>query len=217
LYGSIELTSDRATIGDAGVYAELNISLKSPTDSDTLANALKHSLGLSAIAPQAAVVSTPLVGYVQQAVGAASFPDGTVVIYFHLTLDEIMIYVLGKSIPQIKGRCSKVLKQVADIVPVRLKGASARIMIPISGTDVDILTGAKASWLNAFWASFKEKSLGKLVPSVVVAALAIYYFVPGAPAISSAVIALVATLVGVVMEAVLAARGTEPWKWKESQ
>jgi hypothetical protein len=82
---------------------------------------------------------------------------------------------------------------------------------------VDILTGAKVSWINAFWASFKEKSVGKLVPSAVVAALSIYYFVPGAPAISSAIIALVAMLVGVVAEAALAARGTEFWKWKESQ
>jgi hypothetical protein len=90
-------------------------------------------------------------------------------------------------------------------------------MIPISGTDVDILTGTKGSWINTFWASFKEKSVAKLVPSAVVASLAIYYFVPGTPAISSALIALVATLVGIVAEAVLASRATEAWNWKESK
>lgn len=199
------------------MYAELNVSLKSPTESSTLSTALKHNLGRSAIPPQSAVASTPLVGYVQQVVGAASFPDGTVVIYFHLTLDEIMIYVLGKSIPQIKGRCAKVLKQLGDIASVRLKSASARIMIPISGTDVDIFTGAKVSWISTFWASFKEKLVAKVVPSAVIASIAIYYFVPGTPAISSAIIALIATLVGAVAEAVLASRGTETWNWKESK
>lgn len=48
------------------VYAELNVILRSAASSSDLTAALATNLGNSVIAAQAAVVDTPLNGYVQQ-------------------------------------------------------------------------------------------------------------------------------------------------------
>lgn len=205
------------TSWESGVYAELNVSLKSPVVSTTLSYTLQANLGKSAIPAAAAVASTALVGYVHQVVGAAAFPDSTMVVYLHITADEIMVYVFGPSIPQIKQRCAWVLKQLERFPALSLGEASARILVPINGTDEALFTGKRVSWLKVFWDAIKEKSLTKIVPSAVGVALVIYNFVPSSAPVLSAIIGLVAAAIGAVAEALWSAWITESWKWKESK
>lgn len=198
------------------MYAELNVSFKSAVNSATISAELKAYLGNSAVPSPIAVAGTRLAAFVHNVVGAARFPDGVLIIYLHMPADEIVVHVEGISIPQIKSQCDKILKQLRNIKSMSIVTATARIMIPMNGTDEDILTGEGTTWRSAFWDSLKEKLVSKVIPPAMVAALAIYYFAQPNTPIVSAFIALAATTVGVLFEAALAARSIKTWKWKES-
>lgn len=198
------------------MYAEISMSLKSAVSSGTLSSALKNSLGTSAIPAASAVASTPWASFEHQVVGAASFPNGTVVAYLHIEpLNDVLISVQGTSIRQIKETCTKVVKQVESFRFLSVGSVSARLMVPLNGSDTDILTGQKVSWLNVFWESCKQNFLVKLVPALASVGLLIF-FIPASPSIASAFIAVAATLVSIVADAAWASRKAESWKWQES-
>ena len=199
------------------MYADLAVELKTGVQSNTLKIALADYLTNSAVPANLALAGKPLAGYAGQAVGAANFPSGTVVVYLHIVSDEISIYVYGKSIPQLKDQCTKSLKQLKRISGVKISKASASIMIPINGTDVDILTGQEGSWFRAFWEALKDKATSKLIPAAVVVGLSLAYFVPTSPPVATSIIAIAATAVGVLAEAGYSAWSTESWTWKESK
>jgi hypothetical protein len=199
------------------VYADLAVELKAAVLSNTLRTALSTYVGNSAVAPNLALAGTPLEGYAGQAVGAANFPPGTVVVFLHTANNQLTVYVQGKTIPQLKGQCVKSLTELKRIAGLRVSKASASIMIPVDGTDLDILTGEESSWLRAFWQGLKEKLTSKVVPAAVSAVIAVIYFAPSETPVAAAIIALVATFVGVLAEAAHSAWTRQAWTWKESK
>ncbi|WP_157382670.1 hypothetical protein [Burkholderia ubonensis] len=199
------------------MYAELNVLLKSGVQPATISGPLATYFGNSQIAPSIALAGTPIAGYANLAVGAASFPSGAVVAYLCTANDEISVYVFGKTIPQLKEHCAKAVKQLKKMRGIKVAKASASVLVPINGTDTDILTGDERSWFSPFWDALLDKSISKLIAACVSSGLAVLIFtLTGTPAING-LIGLAATAIGVVFEAVHSAWRSESWSWKESQ
>lgn len=199
------------------MYAELNVALAAGVEPNTVRDALKRHFGSSTVEPNDALQGTPIAGYVAQAVGAAEFPNGIVVIYLCIARDEILVYVYGRTISKIKAHCAKAVKLIKKINGVKISTASASILIPVNGTDVDLLTGAEGSWFGAFWGALVDKIFSKFAAAAVNAGLAYIVFPSSSNPLLSALVGVGATAVGVVVEASYAAWLSESWSWKESQ
>jgi len=199
------------------VYAELNVELKSGVQPGNISRPLASHFGNSQISVDDALANTPIAGYANQGVGAASFPSGAVVVYLCIANDEISVYVYGKTIPQLKEQCNKAMKLLRKIKGVKVAVASASVLVPINGTDVDILTGEEVSWLVLFRDALLDKSISKLITAAVNSGLAVWFFTSTTTPAIGALIGLAATMVGVICEAIHSACGAESWCWKESK
>lgn len=199
------------------MYAELNVSLAVAVEPKSIERSLATHFGNSAVDPALALVDKPIAGYVKQAVGAAKFPTGVEVIYLCTASDEILVHVYGKTIPKLKEHCSKAVKQLKKFGALKVVNATASILVPINGTDVDLLTGVEETWVGSFWDALVDKAVSKFVAAVINAGLAYRYFPVSSNPFLSALIGLGATAVGVVVEAAYAAWLSESWSWKESK
>ena len=196
------------------MHAQLEILLKSNVDSTVLSYDLRRHFGKSMLdsASEAAFLGSHL----PQAVGVVGFPDGAVMVFLHIAADELMVRVQGKSIPDLKERCGKILRQLERLKSVAVARASAMILVAIGGAEIMMLAGEQTTRLSVFWQSLSEKTVAKVIPSAVVTGPALYHFAPSSPPVASAVIAMAAALVGVLAEALIALLGNKSWKWKES-
>lgn len=199
------------------MYAELNVSLAAAVQPASISSSLAKHFGKSAINPASALQNTPISGYVNQAVGAAAFPTGVIVVYLCTASDEVLVHVYGKTIPQLKEHCAKAVKQLNKISSVKVVNSNASILVPINGTDVDLLAGQEASFFKTFWDALVDKSISKLAAAAINAGLAYRYFPLSSNPLMSALIGLGATAIGVVVEAAYAAWLSESWSWKESK
>lgn len=199
------------------MYAELNVSLAAAVQPASISQSLARHFGKSAIPPASALANTPISGYANQAVGAAAFPTGVVVIYLCTASDEVLVHVYGKTIPQLKEHCAKAVKQLKKIGAVKVANSNASILVPVNGTDIDLFTGKEDSWVGAFWDALVDKAISKLAAVGINAGLAYIYFPLSSNPLLSALIGLGATAVSVVVEAAYAAWLSESWSWKETK
>jgi hypothetical protein len=199
------------------LYAELNLSLAAAVLPASISKSLASHFGKSAINPAFALANRPIAGYSNLAVGAAAFPTGVVVVYLCTASDEVLVHVYGKTIPQLKEHCAKAVKQLKKDKVVKITHSNASILVPINGTDVDLLAGIEKSWFGSFWDALIDKSISKLVTAVINAWLAYTYFQSLSTPLLSALIGVGATAIGVVIEAAYAAWLSESWCWKESK
>lgn len=199
------------------MYAELRVVLKAGVQPEIIRGPLAKYFGQSRIEVVEALADTPIATYANQGVGAASFPSGAIVAFLCTANDEISVYVFGKSIPQLKDQCSKSLKPLRKIEGVKISSASASILVPLNGTDTDILTGVEISWWALFGDALLDKSISKLISAAATAALAVWLLNTTATPTISALIGLAATTISVLFEAIHSACGAESWCWKESK
>ncbi len=199
------------------MYAEVRVSLAKAVQSTSISTPLARHFGNSAITPALALANTPIAGYVNQAVGAAAFPPGVIVIYLCTASDEVLVHVYGKTIPQLKEHCAKAVKQLKKINAVKVANSTASILVPINGTDVDLLAGTEASWWDSFWHFLVDKMISKLVAAAINAALAYWYLPSSSSQFTSALIGLAATAISVLAEATHASWLSKSWSWKESK
>jgi len=199
------------------VYANLRIYLKSGVDRTAITRKLSSFFGNSSITPMEALEGTNLTDYAHLIIGSAKFPPGIKVIYLHLTNDEIQISVYGKSLAQIKTHCTNALKRLKKISEIKISNISASILITHDGTDIDILSGKEASPFRLFLSALTDRWTSKGVAAAVNAGGAALIFKSTENPLISATIGFVATLVGIVFEAIHHAWQAESWSWSESK
>lgn len=159
-----------------------------------------------------------MVAYVSQAVGAAAFATGVVVVYLCMTGDEVLVLVYGSTIPQLKQHCAKALKVLESVPGLKVSSASASVLMANeAGTDVDLLSGERRGWWAAFQSTLLDKAISKLVAVAVNGGLAFMLFPALSTQVQSALIAMIATAIAVCIEAAYEAHSTESWRWKESK
>jgi hypothetical protein len=199
------------------VYANLRIYLKSGVNRTDIKRQLSAYLNDTSLTPAEAVEGTDLTAYAKLVVGAARFPSDIKVIYLCLADDEIQISVYGKSIPQIKTHCSNSLKRIRKMSKIKISNVSASILISYDGTDIDILAGKETSWLKLFFSALADRWLSKGITALLNAGGAYLIFKSSENPTISAAIALVATAVGILFEAIHSASRAESWSWSESK
>ncbi|RYF45286.1 MAG: hypothetical protein EOO38_16285 [Cytophagaceae bacterium] len=222
------------------MYAQLEIDLKCGIDKQLIANPLATHYGTSATPPGPILSALLLTAYAQQVVGSFALP-GVNVLYIYAARDELLVYVVGADLPVVKKQCVKAVERLRSISKVKTKKLGASVLIQVAGhADLDILTGAEVGWVKPFLDALLDRWFSKVVAALANAGGASWYFTAAAGAtaastslpaaaasaavvnvipspVASAVIALLATVVAVLFEAIQSAWRTDAWSWKESK
>lgn len=199
------------------MYADLRVNLKWGVSPVEIKRQLASYLSEASITPAEAVTGTALANYAKLVVGAARFPSDIKVIYLCSVEDVIQVSVYGNSVPQLKMHCIEALKQLRKVRGVKVSKASASILIPDEGTDVDILSGQEAPRLKLFKDALVDRWVSKGITAVVNVTGALIIFKPTDNPALTAAIGLAATVVGIFFEAIHSTLRAESWSWKESK
>lgn len=221
------------------MYAQITVDLKDAVLLSNLSTQLSDHYKKSASDPVPILQELGLTDYLNQVAGAFSNPDAKV-LYLLFAEDEVLIYVVGRTVAQIKIQCARTVKRVRKISGLNVKSVEAKIFFKTDDLDVPVLSGKEVRWFQSFWTSLVEKWFAKVFAGVFNFAGVFWYVsvalnspsssgatgssqigpVASASSISpitSAVIGLLATVVSVFFEAAYSTWRSNLWKWSESQ
>lgn len=196
------------------MYAELKLTLKKPITRDGALQRVEQIIGSNSIKVEDAVEDSPIKEVARFALLAEAIPPRAIIIYALRGNDTIVANILAKSLGQLKEECKRISRQFPS-EEFQIDNTSASILVEVNGIYSDILTGEKISFGKRCWDALCDKFWGKFIPAVITAGSA-SFFLAGTPAVTSAIIGLVAAVAGAMFEAVIAARSATNWKWKES-
>lgn len=135
------------------------------------------------------------------------------VTYFMEGNDTVKAHIIVTSLAEAKKQCSRITRQLSGKVGA-LSTANATVLVQVRGNDEAVLIGEKCTFWRHMWNTTADKLVGKLLPAVLIFALAVK-FLPGSTAVGSAAVGAAATAVVAMFEAGLAAYNSGEWKWKE--
>ena len=197
------------------MYAELTVILKKPISKSVAVTYLTNMIGGNKVTVQSAVAGTPLVAVANLALCAEQVSTRANIVYFMSGPDTLIANIFAKSISQIREQCKRISRQLSA-QGLKVKKVGAAILVSVSGSDIDILSGEKVSFFSRWLEALRDRFIGKFVPPMVTVFLA-SLLMAGTPVLKSAEIGLVAAIVGALVDAIVAALSAETWKWKESK
>ena len=150
---------------------------------------------------------------VASALAAERILDAATIVYVREGDDAIRVHIKVRSLSEAKKQCARIARQLPKKIGVR-STARADIFVRESVADERLIVGERLGLWSRLWDVLSEKLVSKIVPSAITLALVSYFMVQRDPKISAA-IGLGATLAGFLVEAVVLARKSSEWKWKE--
>jgi hypothetical protein len=196
------------------LYAELKLTLKKPITRENAIDRIKEVIGNNSIDIKDAVEDSPIKEIAKFALLAESIPPRAIIVYAIRGNDTIVANILAKSLSQLREECKRISRQLSS-KELKIGDTNASILVEVNGVYSDILTGEKVSFRKRWWDAMCDKFWGRFIPAIITAGAA-SHFLANTPAVTSAIIGLVAATGGALFEAVIAARAGTNWKWKES-
>ena len=133
--------------------------------------------------------------------------------YFREGNDALRVHIKVRSLAEAKKQSVRVARQLPKKIGVR-STARADIFVSESAGNQLLIVGERVGFWSRMRDVLFEKLVSKIVPSAVTLALVSYFMVEKDAPISAA-IGLGAALAGFMVEAVVVARKSSEWKWKE--
>lgn len=200
------------------MYAELEIYFKESIGAAHAKLAINGMVGKNSISTEDAIRGTPLAtapGILNAALAAEHVLNQATIIYFMQGDDTIKAHVKVKSLVDAKKQCERITRQLSKSL-ARNSAANASILVEVGASDEAVIQGVKVRAVRRWWDSMAEKFASRFVPAGVSFSLAAY-FLKDTPVFTAALIGATASIVGVVVEGLIALRGAEEWKWKDMQ
>lgn len=200
------------------MYAELEIYFKKSIGASKAKQAIVGMVGNNNISIVDAIQGTPLAtapGIQNAALAAENVLNQATIIYFMQGEDTIKAHVMVKSLVDAKKQCERIARQLSKALAMS-PDANASILVEVGGSDEAVIQGVKVRAARRWWNAVAEKFASRFVPAGVTFALAAL-FLKETPIFKAALIGASASIVGVVVEGLLALKGAGEWKWKDMQ
>lgn len=200
------------------MYAELDLKFKQALDMRSARARIAANAGANQITPAAALQGTVLANeptILAAALAAERIMNVATIIYFVEGGDTIKAHIVVRSLSDLRKQCARITRQLKGVFPAQpLVEATARVLVQVRGTDEAVISGRRVSFFQRMAETLLEKFVAKFVPAAVTFALAAT-FLAGTPAVQSAWIGALAACAGALVEATIAARNADEWKWKD--
>jgi hypothetical protein len=198
------------------MYAEITII--ATFDRGQFSRALIEQIGSNSVLAETALKGTifelSAANIGDRIVAAERITDVASILYFFEGTDTITAHVAARTVSQLKAQAVRITRQMRRLFT---NGCTAKVLIfTQEGWDQLIVEGEYVSRWRHFRAALSEKLLGKLLTPAIVFFLAVMFFA-GTPAVSTAVIALLAAGISFTIEAAAFAYTAEDWKWRDAR
>lgn len=200
------------------MYAQITVTAS--YDAGALCQALNAQLGPARTAPEEALKDTVFASSAQTVaptvVAAQSIRKSVIILYFFDGPDTISIHVTATTLAELKAHAKRVTRQLLAALGKGAESVEATIFVEtIEGSSTAISKGCRISLIRQLVGNAGEKWISKLlVPAIIFTITSM--LLAGTPSAISAMIGLLAALLGFLVELTLFAYYGTEWLWEEA-